>query len=311
MDSTYDLIILGAGPAGLTAGIYAARARLRTLILGARPGGKPLMYENIGNYPGFPGGVTGAQLMTSMLQQVSDLDVDRVWENATAVHLGKQSQRVLVGSQEYLSGALIVATGSDPIPLEVPGAEKYEGRGIYYCAHCDAPVFRAMEKSKATVVGGGDSALYTALYLTKHAEEVTVVYRGSELRASKAAQEVALSHPGIRLVLNREVMEVEGDQTHVTNLILRDPTTGQRSSLETDGVFVGIGQRPNSRIVEGLLELDQEGFIFVDSKMETSEPGVFAAGDVIQKSLRQIVTAASDGAVAADSATRFLQRMRA
>lgn len=309
MESSYDLIIVGAGPAGLTAAIYAARARLRTLILGARPGGKPVMYENIGNYPGFPGGVTGAQLMTGMLQQVSDLDVEMVWENATALHLGRRSMRVLVESREYFCRALIVATGSDPIPLEVPGAKQYEGRGIYYCAHCDAPVFRVMQKSKVAVVGGGDSALYTALYLTKHAEEVTVVYRGSQLRASKAAQEAALSHPGIRLLLNREVVEVKGDETHVSNLILRDPATGQRSSLQTDGVFVGIGQRPNSRIVEGLLELDHEGFILVDRRMGTSQEGVFAAGDVIQKTLRQIVTAAGEGAVAADSATRFLQRM--
>lgn len=311
MEHTYDLIILGAGPAGLTAGIYAARARLRTLILGTKPGGKPLMYEQIGNYPGFPGGVTGAQLMTGMLQQVSDLGVDRIWENATALGLAKEYKKVLVGSQEYLARALIVATGSDPIPLQAPGAAEYEGRGVYYCAHCDAPVFRVMEKSKASVVGGGDSALYTALYLTKHAEEVTVVHRGPALRASKVAQEAALSHPRIRILLKREVLEVQGDNTHVNSLILRDPETAQLSQLVTDGVFVGIGQRANSRIVEGLLELDREGFILVNSRMETSEAGVFAAGDVIQKSLRQIVTAAGDGAVAADSATKFLQGMSA
>ncbi len=309
MDIAYELIVLGAGPAGLTAGIFAARARIRTLILGARPGGKPLMYDQIGNYPGFPGGVTGAQLMTGMLHQVSDLEVDRVWEDATALELGRDFKEVLVGKQKYLSRALILATGSEPIPLEVPGAAEYEGRGIYYCAHCDAPVFRAMEKSKAVVVGGGDSALYTALYLTKHAKEITVVHRGSRLRASKAAQDSALSHPGIRLVLNREVVEVKGDSRHINGLILRDPATGGTSLLGAEGVFVGIGQRPNSKIVEGILQLDSEGFIVVNSRMHTSAPGVFAAGDVIQKSLRQIVTAASDGAVAADSATRFLQGM--
>ncbi len=307
MEPTYDLIILGAGPAGLTAGIYAARARLRTLVLGSRPGGKPLMYEQIGNYPGFPGGVTGAQLMTGMLQQVSDLEVDRVWENATALSLGQEYKQVLVGSQKYLARALLLATGSDPIPLEVPGAAEYEGRGIYYCAHCDAPVFRVMEKSKAAVVGGGDSALYTALYLTKYAEEVTVVHRGPQLRASKAAQEAVLSHPAIRILVNRQVVEVSGDSTHVSSLILRDPETAQTSQLSTDGVFVGIGQRPNSGIAEGLLKLDPDGFILVNNRMETSAAGVFAAGDVIQKSLRQIVTAAGDGAVAADSATKFLQ----
>lgn len=309
MEFTYDLIILGAGPAGLTAGIYAARARLRTLILGAKPGGKPLMYEQIGNYPGFPGGVTGAQLMTGMLQQVSDLDVDRVWENASALSLGQQYKKVLVGSQEYLARAVIVATGSDPIALEVPGAKEYEGRGIYYCAHCDAPVFRVMERSRATVVGGGDSALYTALYLTKHAQEVTVVHRGTGLRASKTAQEAALAHLGIRVLLNKEVVEIKGDKTHVNSLILRDSQTDQTSQLATDGVFVGIGQKPSSNIVKGLLKLDPDGFILANSRMETSAEGVFAAGDVIQKSLRQIVTAAGDGAVAADSATKFLQGM--
>lgn len=311
MESTYDLIILGAGPAGLTAGIYAARAKLRTLILGTKPGGKPLMYEQIGNYPGFPGGVTGAQLMTAMLQQVSDLNVEQIWENASALSLGQDYKEVLVGSQEYLARALIVATGSDPIPLEVPGASEYEGRGIYYCAHCDAPVFRIMEKSRAAVVGGGDSALYTALYLTKHAQEVTVVHRGPGLRGSKAVQEAVLSHPRIRILLNREVVEVKGDRTHVSSLILRNAETDQETQISTEGVFVGIGQKPNSKIVEGLLELDRDGFILVNGRMESSAPGVFAAGDVIQKSLRQIVTAASDGAVAADSATKFLQGMSA
>lgn len=308
MDLTYDLIILGAGPAGLTAGIYAARARLRTLILGSRPGGKPLMYEQIGNYPGFPGGVTGAQLMTGMLKQVSDLGVERIWENATALHLEQEWKKVAVGSSNYSARAVIVATGSDPIPLDVPGAAQYEGRGVYYCAHCDAPVFKAMEKSKAAVVGGGDSALYTALYLTKHAEEVTVVHRGSALRASRIAQEAALYHPAIRILLNKEVVEVRGDGTHVNSLALRDPQTAQTSELGTDGVFVGIGQKPNSQMVDGLVELDEEGFILVNSRMETSVAGILAAGDVIQKPLRQIVTATGDGAVAADSATKFLQR---
>lgn len=307
MSEAFDLIVLGAGPAGLTAGMYAARAKLRTLILGGRPGGKPLMYEQIGNYPGFSGGVAGAQLMTAMLKQVSDLGVERVWENAASLSLDREWKRASTGAEEYLARALIIATGSDPIPLEVPGAVEYEGRGVYYCAHCDAPVFEAMGRSRAAVVGGGDSALSTALYLTKYAEEVTVIHRGEALRASKSVQEAVLSHPKIRVILMREVTELRGDGHHVNALLIRDRSTGEILPLGTEGVFVGIGQRPNTAICRGLVQLDEDGFIVVNNRMETSSTGVFAAGDVIQKPLRQIITAAADGAVAADSATKFLQ----
>jgi thioredoxin reductase (NADPH) len=310
MGSNYDVIILGSGPAGLTAALYAARARLTTLITGGRPGGKPIMYEHIGNFPGFPDGVTGAQLMMGMLKQVMDLGVERVTENASSVALEGPKARVIAADDEFSGRALIVATGSDPIPLDVAGAAQLEGRGVFYCAHCDAPVFKAMEKTRAAVFGGGDSALYTAMYLTRYAEEVTIIYRGDQLRADKTVQEAATSHPKVRVRLGQEITRIITEGDRLRAIMLRDRTTGEQVEFGTDGLFVGIGQKPNSELFKGILALDEEGFILVNNRMETSVPSLFAAGDVIQKPLRQIVTAAGDGAVAADSAIKYLEGRR-
>jgi thioredoxin reductase (NADPH) len=307
MTIPYDLIILGAGPAGLTAGIYAGRAKIKTLILGADPGGNPIRYELIGNYPGFPQGVPGAQLMTSMIMQVNLLGVEMVHQNAEKVTFLERGQKVFFNG-EYASKALIIATGSSPINMEVPGEKEFRGQGIYYCAHCDAPVFQAMNKSRAAVIGGGNSALHTALHVTRYADEVTIIYRGTKLRAEKPVQEAALSNPKIRVMLDQEVESVQGENQQVRSLMLKDRKTGSRAMFSTDGVFVGIGMKPNSELFDGLLVLDEEGFIKVNLQMETSVLGVFAAGDVIAKTLRQIITAAGDGAVAADSAQKYLER---
>lgn len=307
MTIPYDLIILGAGPAGLTAGIYAGRAKVKTLILGADPGGNPLRYELIGNYPGFPQGVPGAQLMTSMILQVNLLGVEMVHQNTIKISFLERGQKVFTDSEEYASRALIVATGSSPINMDVPGEKEFRGQGIYYCAHCDAPVFQAMNKSKAAVIGGGNSALHTALHVTRYADEVTVIYRGTKLRAEQPVQEAALSDPKIRIMLDQEVEAVQGENQQVRSLMLKDRKTGRQTEFPTDGVFVGIGMKPNSELFDGLLALNAEGFIRVNLQMETSVPGVFAAGDVIDKTLRQIITAAGDGAVAADSAQKYLE----
>ncbi|MBA4393344.1 MAG: thioredoxin-disulfide reductase [Desulfobacca sp.] len=307
MSIAYDLIILGAGPAGLTAGIYAGRAKVKTLILGADPGGNPLKYDHIGNYPGFPQGVPGAQLMMGMLMQVDGLGVERILENADRVSFQVGGQTVNTKEAQYNSKALIIATGSSPINMDVPGEKEFRNNGIYYCAHCDAPVFQATHKSKASVIGGGNSALHTALYVSRYAEEVTVIYRGTKLRAEQGVQEAAMANPKIRIILEHEVEAVQGEDQHLRSLLLKDKTTGRQMEFETDGVFVGIGMKPNSEIFDGLLALNEEGFIRVNPNMETSAKGVFAAGDVIDKTLRQIITAAGDGAVAADSAIKYLE----
>ena len=307
MTIPYDLIIMGAGPAGLTAGIYAGRAKIKTLILGADPGGNPLRYELIGNYPGFPQGVPGAQLMTSMIMQVNLLGVEMVHQNASKISFPERGQKVFSDGEEYASKALIVATGSSPINMDVPGEKEFRGQGIYYCAHCDAPVFQAMKKSKAAVIGGGNSALYTAMHITRYADEVTVIYRGTKLRAEQAVQEAAMANPKIRIMLDQEVEAVQGEDDHLRSLLLKNGRTGRQEEFVTDGVFVGIGMKPNSELFDGLLTLNAEGFIRVNLQMETSVPGVFAAGDVIDKTLRQIITAAGDGAVAADSAQKYLE----
>lgn len=307
MTIPYDLIILGAGPAGLTAGIYAGRAKIKTLILGADPGGNPLRYELIGNYPGFPQGVPGAQLMTSMIMQVNLLGVEMVHQNVVGISFLERGQKVFSDDEEYASKALIIATGSSPINMDVPGEKEFRNQGIYYCAHCDAPVFQAMNKSRAAVIGGGNSALHTALHVTRYADEVTIIYRGTKLRAEQAVQEAALSNPKIRIMLDQEVEAVQGENQQVRSLRLKDRKTGRQAEFPTDGVFVGIGMKPNSELFDGLLALNEEGFIRVNPQMETSVPGVFAAGDVIDKTLRQIITAAGDGAVAADSAQKFIE----
>lgn len=303
----YDLIILGSGPAGLTAGIYAGRAKVTTLILGAEPGGNPLKYEHIGNYPGFPQGVPGAQLMMSWVMQVDLLGVERVLQDVLRVSLTAPEKIAATAEEEYAARALIVATGSSPINMDVPGEREYRDRGIYYCAHCDAPVFQAMKKTRASVIGGGNSALHTALYVSRYADEVTVVYRGAQLRAEQSVQEAVKHNPKIRIQLNQEVAAVEGDERQVRALRLQNRESGEKAVVETDGVFVGIGMKPNSEFLDGLLEMNAEGFIRVNARMETSVPGVFAAGDVIDKSLRQIVTAAGDGAIAADSAIKYIE----
>lgn len=308
MEPTHDLIILGAGPAGLTAGIYAGRAKLRTLLLGDRPGGGPLLYDRIDNYPGFPGGVPGAQLMLGMLQQVDALGVERLVADAEGVALDGETKLVRVGETTYGARALILATGSEPARLQVPGEEPFVGKGIYYCAHCDAPIFQHLEKARATVIGGGNSAIETALYVSRYAEQVTLVHRGPELRADRIAQAALAARPGIRLLLNHAPTGIRGADGELRAVQLRNTATGEETELASDGVFVGIGQRPNSAIAGDLVERDAAGFIRVGPGMETSTPGVFAAGDVIGKELRQIVTSAADGAVAAHSAIRCLQR---
>jgi thioredoxin reductase (NADPH) len=301
------LIILGSGPAGLTAGLYAGRARVKTLILGENPGGNPVNYEHVGNYPGFPDGVSGAMLMMSMIRQVDVLGVDRVLKNALQVERTGEGFRVQTDEQEYTGRSLIIATGSSPVNLDVPGEKEYRGKGIYYCAHCDAPVFQALKKAKASVIGGGNSALHTALYVSRYAEEVTVIYKGTRLRAEQSIQDAASTNSRIRILLNREVEGVQGEEEQVRALQLKDKETGRKELFATDGIFVGIGMKPNSELFDGLLDLDEEGFIKVNGRLETSAPGIFAAGDVMVKTLRQIITAAGDGAIAADSAVKFLE----
>lgn len=307
MNTQFDLIILGSGPAGLTAGIYAGRAKVNTLILGADPGGNPIRYDQIGNYPGFPNGVPGAQLMMNMVMQADLLGVERTLLNATQVSFPNTGPMVSTDEREYSCKALIIATGSSPIPMDVPGEKEFRGQGIYYCAHCDAPVFQALNKSRAAVIGGGNSALHTALYVSRYADQVTIIYRGTKLRAEQSVQETALANPKIGIKLDHEVESIRGEEGQIHSLVLKDKKTGQLSEFETHGVFVGIGMKPNSELFDGLLDLNEEGFIRTGSRMETSQKGVFAAGDVIDKTLRQIITAAGDGAVAADSAIKYIE----
>lgn len=299
----YDVLILGAGPAGLTAAIYTGRARLSTLVIaGPLPGGEPTNTDVVENYPGFPEGVPGADLAKRFQAQAGRFGVEVVLEEATAVDFSRQPFTVSTRSATYKGRAVIVATGVEPRRLGVPGEDRLFGRGVSVCATCDGFFYK---DKRVVVVGGGDSAIVEGLYLTKFAREVIVVHRRDQLRAAKIYQERAFANPKMRFVWDSVVEEILGDQT-VTGVRVRNVKTGEVSVLETDGVFVYIGVVPKTALFVGQLEMDRQGYIVTDRRQHTSVPGVFAAGDAQDPEYRQIVVAAGSGAIAGMEAERFL-----
>lgn len=300
----YDLVIIGAGPAGLAAGIYGARAKMNLVIIerGA-PGGRVLTADKIENYPGFPEPVTGAELIARMEAQTRRLGA--AFKTADVAEIVEAREGfVLRTMQESVSArAVILATGSGPTPLGVPGEEELRGRGVSYCAVCDGFFFR---DQKVTVVGGGDAAVHEAIYLTRFVEKVTVIHNRDRLRAAKALQEQLFANPKVEVVLNTEVQEIIGTN-RVEGIRVRNLQSGEEKVIPVSGVFVYVGVKPSSYLVKDLAELDQHGYVITDEKMATKTPGLFAAGDVRRKPLRQIVTAVADGAVAALSAEKYLR----
>lgn len=303
----YDLVILGAGPAGLTAGIYAHRAGLRTVIIGDTPGGQAVHHAHIDNYPGFPGGITGAELMTGWIRQAFEEtgEMPRP-EKLSGVDLSGKSRSVRTEEATYFAPSLIVATGASPKALGVPGEGKLIGKGVFYCATCDAPLLRTMERQRAAVVGGGNSAYYTALALLPHAESIAVVTRGSEARADPVLVDRLAQEPKIEIVPETVVERVLGTD-NVTGLKLKNERTDESVERALDAIFIGVGQKPVTGFFGGAVELDEEGFVITDANLETSVEGVFAAGDVRVSPLRQIITAAADGALAAHMAARYVR----
>jgi len=301
----YQLIIVGGGPAGLTAGLYAARGRLKVLLIekGAT-GGQVLVTDWVDNYPGFVEGVSGFDLMDKMTAHADRFGLEKKFATITSLELTEDIKSVTLENGEVLTAkAIILCTGAKPRKLDIPGEYEFTGRGVSYCAICDGPFYRNQE---IAIVGGGNTAIQDALHLTKFASKVTVIHRRSELRATKILQEKAFCNQKIDFLWNTRVMEIRGDKSGVDSLRLRHHNDDE-SILKVTGLFVLIGIAPNNEILPlNHLRTDDNGFILTDDEMATSIPGVYAAGDVRSKRSRQIINAAGEGAVAELSVEHYL-----
>jgi thioredoxin reductase (NADPH) len=300
------VLVLGSGPAGLSAALYAARAELAPVVLtGMELGGQAALTHTIENYPGFPEGVGGQELGELFQKQAERFGAKVEFDTAQSVHLSRQPFKVTTYNGIYLADSLIIATGARPNHLEIPGETDFTGKGVSYCATCDGWFFK---DKKVIVVGGGDSALEEGLFLTRFASSVTIVHRRGSLRAGKVLQNRAFNDPKVRFVWNSVLTEIKGDGV-VRSAALKNTRTGEMSEIETDGVFIFIGHTPNTQLFAGQLELDTGGYITSGTMMETSVPGVFAAGEVADSHFRQVVTSAGMGAAAAIQVTHFLEKV--
>jgi len=307
-EQVYDVIIIGAGPAGLSAALYAGRSKLSTLLIEKdKVGGQIIITEEIGNYPGGIEHESGPSLIGRMARQAEIFGSEKVYDSITEVELDGDIKLLKGLKSDYRSRAVIVATGARPRLIGCPGERELAGKGVSYCATCDAAFFEDLE---IYVVGGGDSAVEEAIYLAGFARKVTIIHRRDELRAAESIKEKAFSHPKIDFMWNTVITELRGDGI-LTSMVVQDVNTGERRVIEADeddgffGVFVFVGNIPQSELFVGKLDMEDH-YIKTDEDMRTGLPGVFAAGDVRAKSLRQVVTAAADGAIAAFNAERYL-----
>ncbi len=298
------VVIIGSGPAGLTAAVYAGRANLEPLVIaGNTPMGQLMITSDVENYPGFPDGIQGPELMQKFREQAERFGATLIEKDATRVELSERPFRIWVNADEYVADAVIVATGASALWLGLPSEEEFRGRGVSACATCDGFFFRGRE---IAVVGGGDTALEEATFLTRFADKVTMLVRRDEFRGSKIMVDRAMRDPKIDVQFNREVVEVKGEMT-VNALTLRDTATGEQSELAVQGLFIAIGYKPNTDLFEGQLKIGPGGYLeVVDGETGSGIEGVFVAGDVHDHHYRQAVTAAGDGCKAAIDAERWL-----
>lgn len=304
-----DVIIIGGGPAGLTAGIYTGRAQLTTLILEkGLPGGQIAQTEEVENYPGFDEAVSGPELSQRMVRQAEKFGAKILMEEVQGLSHQGDTFTVTGYDGRYVAPAVIIATGATPRRLGVPGEDEFYGRGVSTCATCDGFFYRG---KNVVVVGGGDAAVEEGLFLTKFADQVTVIHRRSELRANKEAQRRAFANPKMNWVWNTVVEEVVGDDGQVTSVALHNLETGERSAFSTDGVFIYVGHNPNTDYLGEVIELSDTGYAKVHDDIYTSVPGVFAAGDVADEVYRQLATSVGAGTRAAMAAERYLAEKEA
>jgi len=299
----YEVVIIGGGPAGLTAGLYSSRARLNSLLIEkGLVGGQILNAEKVDNYPGFPEGISGLELGQLMHQQATKYGLQTIIAEVTGIE--PQQKQIVVKTTEgnFIAKAVIIASGSERRKLGIPGEEEFTGKGVSYCATCDAAFFR---DRPVAVVGGGNAAITEALHLTKFASKVTVIHRRNQLRASSIMQEKAFSEPKIEFLWDTVAEEIEGENS-VRRIKLRQVKTGKKSSLDVAGVFISAGLKPNTDYLKGVLPLDDGGYVVTNDTLETEIPGIFAAGDIRRNSARQAITAAGDGATAAFYAEKFI-----
>ena len=307
MESTeYDLLIVGGGPAGLTAGLYATRGKLRTLLIEKlAPGGQAASTFMIENYPGFPEGIPGPELSQAMENQAKRFGLEIVNGEIERLTSRAHLWEITHGDNPITGKAVIVATGVNPVRLGIPGEEALTGRGVSYCATCDGPFFRGQD---IAVVGGGDSAVDEALYLTRFARQVYLIHRREALRAEKIIQERAFRNEKIKILWDTVVTKVLGE-TGVEGMELRNVKTHETQILKVSGVFFYVGLKPNAEFLRGIAKMDHLGYVITDEHMATSARGIFAAGDVRQKLLRQVTTAVGDGATAAFAAERYIESL--
>ncbi|HPO55676.1 MAG TPA: thioredoxin-disulfide reductase [Ignavibacteriaceae bacterium] len=310
VNNHYKVIIIGSGPAGYTAGLYASRANLNPLIFeGMQPGGQLTITTEVENYPGFEHGIQGPQLMDVMRKQVSRFGAEFLFRDVTAVDFSKRPFKVVSYDEEYFADSIIIATGASARLLGIESESKFMGFGVSACATCDGFFFK---NQRVLVVGGGDTAMEEANYLTRHASEVILIHRREGFRASKIMLDRVMKNPKIKIMTNKVVKEVLGKEEDgkktMTGVMLKDTTTGAEEELKADGLFIAIGHKPNTEIFKDKLKMDETGYLIVEpGTTRTNIEGVFAAGDVADKHYRQAITAAGTGAMAAIDAERWLE----
>jgi len=302
---TYDVIIIGGGPAGLTAGLYTSRARLKSLLIEkGLPGGLVTTTEWVENYPGFEEGVLGAELAMKMEKQAVKFGLEIIQGAVTNISPnGKLKEITLEGGDHYAAKSIILCTGAHPRLLKIEGEDEFRGKGVSYCATCDGAFYK---DRKIAVVGGGDSAVQEAIFLTKFAEIVYVIHRRDKLRSEKILQERAFSNPKIKFIWDAVAEKIAGDGG-VNALHIRNVKTGEKSELAVHGIFIYIGYNPNTEMLRGLVDINGDNYIVTDENMSTSVPGIYAAGDVRSKPLKQITTAVGEGATAAMAAVKYIE----
>lgn len=306
MEDTEKLIIIGSGPAGITAAIYAARGELKPLVItGSIPGGQPTLTSEVEDYPGFPEGIKAPDLARLFLKQAEKFGTRFIFEEVESVNFKITPFEIKTKTKNLKTQSVIIATGSSPVWLGLPSEKRLIGRGVSACAVCDGPFFKG---KKVAIVGGGDSAMKEAVYLSKIASEVTIIHRRSELRAQEILQKQVKSKENVKVVLNSEVVDILGDQK-VKGLKIKNNQSQDISEIEIDGVFVAIGYMPATDFIKGQIELDEKGYIIKKDETETSVKGIFVAGDVADSKYRQIATAVGSGAQAALDAEKYLDNL--